>query len=127
MLKRVLLAAVFVCLVVPLQGDVLWNTPTVGVTCDAYARDLGGFQVQVSDDPAFANVLIDDLVEEVIPAGQAPVATLYDYFVGLPDGTYYARARAFSLSLTPSEWSETLEITKDWTPPERPSGCRLFR
>lgn len=109
-----------------LIGAVFYNTPTLELVCDPYDREISAFEVQIDADPAFpAPMSVVD--ERGWPAGEMPSALIHTAVAALPDGTYNLRARARSEALVWSDWSETLVVTKDWTPPPPPTGCALLR
>ena len=108
-------------------GTPLWNSPSVYVTCDAYAQPLGGVRIQMAEDAEFTAIVVDQTLEAALPAHAAPEIPLWDLVKDLPDGTYYLRAQVLSVSLTPSPWGDTVVVEKDWAPPPKPSGCAILR
>lgn len=101
--------------------------PTLSVAWDAPEdpQIVASAEIQIASDAGFTDVVrvisftfnpTDEVRDRV---------NVYEAVSALGDGTYYVRVRLKNVCDVASEWSDWIVIQRNWTPPARPTGCRI--
>lgn len=112
----------------PPEPQCIYGVSTVHFGMTAFAVAIAEIDIEIARKEGDAWLpAMSWTVTQRTPAGQTPTIPFYDRAKELPNGTYRYRMRVRTEARIESPLSEWYYATKDWSVPEQPTGCALFR